>query len=341
MFEFLSALNSVTRRNASRQPGLARKLACEYLEDRTTPTVSAITSNFNGTAIPAGDFVWFSAVAKVSGVGSSPVTVDVDNQTIDFTSNGTPYTLNVPDSTITLDPSLNHETGVASTSFGSGGWSVTAPASFSGNVFIGGLGWQTASGLAGGSVKNITWSGDFHTDTAGISVNWQWAAAVYTEFTSDMSGIQVKTVDDNHADVYQNSDHAGTPENFKNFVIGGARGGGGSNWTGSYSGTASVVPDAMTNQTETASISGNVQYSMMGENQGGAVCDTVTLTNAEGVVVATTTTDYNGNYSFGSLPAGTYTVTVFDLDLNGGSASISVTVTGGQVSTGNDFTINN
>jgi hypothetical protein len=190
------------------------------------------------------------------------------------------------------------------------------------------------------SDKNITWSGDFHTDTAGISVSWQWAAAVYTEFTSDMSGIQVKTVDDNHADVYQNSDHAGTPENFKDFVIGGARGGGGSNWTGSYSGTASVVPDDMTNQMGTASISGTVQYSMMGENQGGAVDDRVTLTNSQGVVVATTFTDGNGNYSFGSLPAGTYTVTVFDLDLNGGSASISVTVTDGQVSTGNDFTIN-
>jgi hypothetical protein len=30
------------------------------------------------------------------------------------------------------------------------------------------------------------------------------------------------------------------PENYKKFVVGGARGGGGSNFTGSYSGTASM-----------------------------------------------------------------------------------------------------
>jgi len=48
--------------------------------------------------------------------------------------------------------------------------------------------------------------------------------------------------------MYQNSDHAGTPEGvdpsttlpFKAFVTGGARGGGGSNWTGSWSGTVGV-----------------------------------------------------------------------------------------------------
>jgi hypothetical protein len=40
----------------------------------------------------------------------------------------------------------------------------------------------------------------------------------------------------------KNSDHAGTPENFKPFVIGGARGGGGSNYTGLYSGTGKVTP---------------------------------------------------------------------------------------------------
>src|SRR5439155_361606 len=39
-----------------------------------------------------------------------------------------------------------------------------------------------------------------------------------------------------------NSDHAGTPEAFKPYVIGGARGGGGSNYTGSLSGTVAVAP---------------------------------------------------------------------------------------------------
>jgi hypothetical protein len=45
-----------------------------------------------------------------------------------------------------------------------------------------------------------------------------------------------------------NGDHAGTPEGSLNgvslqkYVVGGARCGGGSNFTGSWSGTANVVP---------------------------------------------------------------------------------------------------
>src|SRR5262249_3383265 len=120
-------------------PRLRNSLGVESLEDRTTPTVSSITSNFNGTAIPAGDYVWFSSVAKVSGLGTAPATVNVTNQTISFTANGTPYTLAVPDSTIVFDPA----TGSASTSFNSG-WNVSSPSSFSGNVFLSGLGVQFA-----------------------------------------------------------------------------------------------------------------------------------------------------------------------------------------------------
>jgi len=40
-----------------------------------------------------------------------------------------------------------------------------------------------------------------------------------------------------NACLYNDSEHAGTPENKKQFVTGGARGGGGSNFTGSWSGT--------------------------------------------------------------------------------------------------------
>jgi hypothetical protein len=31
--------------------------------------------NFNGTAIAAGDYVWFNAVLKVNGLGSAPATI--------------------------------------------------------------------------------------------------------------------------------------------------------------------------------------------------------------------------------------------------------------------------
>jgi hypothetical protein len=75
-----------------------------------------------------------------------------------------------------------------------------------------------------------------------VRVNWQWAAAVYSAFGATNDALGVKPTDDNKASLYANSDHAGTPESFKQYVTGGARGGGGTNATGSYSATASVVP---------------------------------------------------------------------------------------------------
>ena len=322
MFTWLSRLRRGRRGDASRPQRLSSRLTCESLEERTTPSVSAISSNFNGTAIPAGDYVWFTSVAKVSGNGSNPVTLDISDATIDFTSDGAAYSLSVPNSAVVLSPS----TTTASTSFGSGGWSISAPTNFSGNVFLSGLGWQAANGLAGGSVNNITWTADFTTTTPGVSVNWQWGAAVYTTFTSNQAGIEVKTVDDNHVDTYQNSDHAGTPENFKPFVIGGARGGGGSNWTGSYSATASVQPNQQTN---TASIAGTVMSSS------GEPVEWATVTLTGNGQTMTTTTDQYGNYCFGSLAAGTYTVTVTSVY---GILMEPVSLMNGQTDTGVDFT---
>jgi len=64
----------------------------------------------------------------------------------------------------------------------------------------------------------------------------------------------VKPVDDNQTSNYQNSDHAGTPESFKASVTGGATGGGGSNYTGSYSPTVSVTPVVVPEPTSVGTI---------------------------------------------------------------------------------------
>src|SRR5579872_631482 len=138
VFNWLSNMRNGSRRSSSRSGGSSKKLTCESLEDRTTPTASAITSSFNATAIPAGDYIWFSSVAQVSGAGTAPVTLHVKDQTIDFTSNGNSYSIAIPDSTTVLSPA----TTTASTSYGSNGWSVSAPSNYSGNVFLSGLGWQ-------------------------------------------------------------------------------------------------------------------------------------------------------------------------------------------------------
>src|SRR5207253_2356795 len=68
----------------------------------------------------------------------------------------------------------------------------------------------------------------------------------YTSFSTDYNALQVKPVDDNH--LTSSSNPAGTPQAFKTHVVGGARGGGGSNYTGSLSGTVAVSPG--TSQTD-------------------------------------------------------------------------------------------
>ena len=207
---------------------------------------SAITSNFNGTAIAGGDFVWFNGVVKVNGLSASPTTVFVTHATITFTANGKTYLLTVPDSEITFSTSTTLATAnfeVLSTEIGSPlGWDTDLPFSgLAGNDFFAGLTFRVpASGLPGG-IKNVTWQATFSSARSGLTVNWQWGAAVFTNFSTNYNSLGVKPVDDNKASQYKNSDHAGTPEDFKLFVIGGARGGGGSNFTGSYSGTGSCA----------------------------------------------------------------------------------------------------
>jgi hypothetical protein len=258
---------------------------------------SAIASNFNGTAIPPGDTLWFSAAFKINGLASSPVTFNFTNDTISYTLKGVTTTVNAPNAEITLSPSVT----TATTTFNAATntWETSLPMKFSGNAFLDAVAVPMPNGLPGGA-NPVTWQGNFTSTTSAVSINWQWAAAVYTKFSTDYNALNVKPVDDNHVSAYQNSDHAGTPEAFTPYVIGGARGGGGSNFTGSMSATASVTP------APPASVSGFVEDTSNNPLSGVGV----NLVNSQGATVATATTDTNGFYQFTSLPPDVYTVTV-------------------------------
>jgi hypothetical protein len=285
--------------------------ALEALEERAVPaTVSSIVSNFNGTAIPAGDTVWFSSVFKPSPLGSAPVTVRVTDQTISFSAGGTDYTVPVPDAVVTLSPTVS----AASATFdlATKSWNNVLPTKWSGNGFLDGVAFPVTVPLPGG-INPVTWRASFSTDTAGVSLNWQWAAAVYKGFSTDNNALGVKPLDANTGTAYANSDHAGTPENFKTLVTGGARGGGGSNYTGSYSATAGVVPAVSV----PASISGYVyfdvnQTGVFNPGEPGIVGVTVTLSgtdNQGNTVTETAVTDASGFYQFLGLPPGAYMLT--------------------------------
>ncbi len=209
----------------------------------TFEATSTIASNFNGTAVAAGRTLWFNAVCTVTGLGAQPATIHVDQSTITYSASGSPVTITVPESDITLTPG-GAQVATASVS-GTGGWIVDSPSGLSGNYFMNGVAVPLPTGLPGG-INPVTWSARFSTTTPGLTVKWKWGAAIYTSFGATHASLGVKPVDDNSASSYQNSDHAGTPESYKSFVIGGARGGGGSNYTGSYSGTDAVVLDSPT-----------------------------------------------------------------------------------------------
>jgi hypothetical protein len=193
---------------------------------------SSIVANFNSTAIAAGKTIWFNSVVTTSGRNTGQTTkVQLVNASIRFTANGVAYTLPVPDGVIIYSPSATQ----ATTTVGAGGrWITTVPASYTGSVFLAGLAYQVPTSLPGG-IKNVTWSGTFLTPNSGISMSWKWAAAVYTNFAADPSLIGVKPIDGSSGNPYPNSDKAGTPESYKQYVTGGATGAGGTNYTGSYS----------------------------------------------------------------------------------------------------------
>jgi hypothetical protein len=198
--------------------------------------------NFNATAIPAdGRYVWFNSVFTPSGISTTGLThLFITGSSLGISTDGT---ISAPNVMITFDPSLNaNVSGSASLTYNTGTstWEETLPVTgLSGTRFLDGVPWLVTS-PAGNA--NVSWVMSFTTDRPGFSLNWQAAAAVYKPFTSDFNALGVKPVDDNQASIYLNSDHSGTPENFKDNVTGGATGGGGSNWTGSYSPTVSVVP---------------------------------------------------------------------------------------------------
>ena len=197
-------------------------------------------SNFNGTPIAVGDFLWFSSVAKITGTGSSPVHVFVRGAHVQFAAGGASYDLPVPDAELTLTPGAT--SAAAGYDSASQEWQITAPTTYSGNVLLSAMAYPLSVDLPGG-INPVTWTANIESDTPGVTVSWQWATAVYAELGA-YGALGVKAADDPQL-TGGSSDHAGTPENYAKYVVGGARGGGGGNYTGSLSGTVTTTPSGV------------------------------------------------------------------------------------------------
>jgi len=195
--------------------------------------------------------LWFNAVLKLTGtvpLSSTTFTIFFTSQQIVITpTSGPAITLSPPNAEVIYSPTASS----ATTSFTGGQWVTTVPWSSqgTGNQFLSGLEYLVPATpqLSGSSVS---WTGTFgatiSSGSGSYNLNWQYGAAVYTTFSTNYNSLGVKPIDKPTGSIYLNSDQAGTPEDYKTDVTGGAQGGGASNYTGSYASTGSVCFQAQT-----------------------------------------------------------------------------------------------
>jgi len=177
----------------------------------------------------SNNVVWINMhIGTPSGVSTSAVTT-VQYTGVSFVLNGQTYPL--PDGFLIFDPSApaTPTTSFDSTYKPNGRWVTTLnPSNLFDEIFFDGQAVPVDSNISGGGSATISYTTD-STDN-NLAFNWQWSAAAYTYWPGN-----------NQAEIlpYHQSLHAGTPLNpaVQQSLIGGPRGGGGSNYTGSWSGT--------------------------------------------------------------------------------------------------------
>jgi hypothetical protein len=288
-------------------------LHVEALEDRTVPTVSAISATALGPAVAPGSTLWFSAALKVSGLGAAPVTIHLSEASV----NGPGFTAAAPSAVVTFSPTAT----TASTTYDAGShtWITTVPSGLGGNAFLDGLALPAPAGLTGANPATVTWQGDFTTDTPGVGVAWQWSATDYTQSVpADPNALGVKPVDGSRGSQYQNNDRAGTLEALKPGglmgLLGGLLGVGtpptvASSSSGTVSPSLYAPPSASLAGLVYSDSDGNGQYT---PGEVGVQSVTVTLTGTDDLgqsVSVSTTTDPSGNYQFTGLRPGNYSLT--------------------------------
>ena len=201
---------------------------------------SSVASNFSGTAIQQGNYIWFNSSFDPGslGTGTDPVTINITNGVINFIANNVEYNLDVPDARIRFDATVTS----ASTQFINNVWETVVPRHYTNDIFMSGLSYPVPVNFPG-NYMNVRWTSDISVDKSGLSLDWRWSAAVYSSL-EDHPGINVKPINGITQNPYPNFDRAGTPENFKSFVVDGAKGTGGTNYTGSFSArsTATCAP---------------------------------------------------------------------------------------------------
>ncbi|HTW61829.1 MAG TPA: choice-of-anchor D domain-containing protein, partial [Terracidiphilus sp.] len=256
----------------------------------TGSALSAIGAQFPmlpAQTIAAGDYIWFNGELSVRGpldVTGNPLNMNTDevqimvtDGSISFTNpaTGTTATIPVPDALIQFVPGLTQ----ASTTFDAANnrWVTQVPMAdpatgrsqfvIPGNIFMTGVPYLVPAKITGAlpawaHAQNVTWSAEFTTDTPGVSLSWQWGAAVYNSCfgnqptsanptcagdslnLANLGVLGVNSADPGKAPYAWTNDYdAGTPYSFINDVVPSAPKGGPPNlYTGNATPMAGVVP---------------------------------------------------------------------------------------------------
>lgn len=212
--------------------------------------VSCIKSDFRNVAVPGGSYIWFNSILNLNDWHhwdrddtTRKVTVTFFQSSVQFqypdgTGNLVVVNQAMPDAKIVFDPGVT----TPSTTYDGVNhvWLTTLPFDTDDAAFLSGMPWQVPSGGIPADIEPVTWCGTFASDTANVEIGWRWAAATYSTFSNDNTVLGVKPMNSDRDNPADNRDNAGTPENFKQYVVPGARGKGGRNYTGNYSGDGDI-----------------------------------------------------------------------------------------------------
>jgi hypothetical protein len=197
----------------------------------TIQGVTISNTSWNKFNVPNGTnpVIWVHAhLNGISGIPKTGVTT-VQFVGVSLTVNGTSYAL--PDGVMTFDSSAP---ATPTTTFIGGKWqTVFNPNNLSDEMFFTGAAIPVTASIASNAKATLTFTS--LSSVSGISYSWQWSAAVYTFWPADWNQALIMP--------YHKADHAGTPENttVQKSLIQGPRGGGGSNFTGSWSATGTAA----------------------------------------------------------------------------------------------------
>jgi hypothetical protein len=168
--------------------------------------------------------VWVHAhLGSVTLPEQKPVKLTFTNGRLTL-SNGLWHRL--PDGVVTFDSRAPEK---ATTAFAGNRWeTLVNPKYLTAETFFSGAAIPVSQGIASGAKATITF--DVYSD-APTSFSWQWSAAVYTGWPADIKNAGINA---SHIGY-----HAGAPTDptVQKSLIPGPRGGGGSNFTGSWSST--------------------------------------------------------------------------------------------------------